>query len=73
MSITFTRHALDRMRQRQVTHEEVLEALQRPDVTTKRFGKFSVRKSVAHGTFEVCCERETGKETHIKVITVYWV
>ena len=73
MRIVFTKHALDRMRTRRIAHDEVVEALKRPDVTTKRHGSFILRKSAAHGTFEVCCEREPGKETHIKVITVYWV
>jgi hypothetical protein len=69
MRVLFTLHALQRMTDRRILREEIIDAIRAPSRIERRHGKYYVQKQLDRGKIEVCIE----KETHIKVITAYWV
>lgn len=68
MNIIFTNHAKSRIKKRKIAEQDIVDAINKPDSTIKRLGKYYFQKKLERGTIEVCCERER----NIKVITVYW-
>ena len=70
MKIIFTNHAKYRIEKRKMLEEEVIEAINYPDKTLKKQGKYYFQKRLERGTIEVSCEKT---ETIINVITVYWI
>jgi hypothetical protein len=68
MDIHFTRHALDRMRMRGIAQEWVVDAVSK--IQARSPVRREVRASCPGGEFEICCEIT---ESHINIITVYWV
>ena len=46
MEIIFTRHALLRMKKRQITGDEIINSIQYPEKISKKAGKFYVQKNV---------------------------
>lgn len=70
MKYVFTIHSKDRIKIRNLTEEEVIEAIKHPDKVTKKHGKFYAQKNLGFGTIEVPYEKT---ENYIRIITVYWV
>ena len=70
MDIVFTEHALERLEKRKFIKEEIVEAINFPDKTLKKHGKYYYQKSLERGEAEIVCERT---EKNIKVITLYWL
>ena len=69
MEIIFTKHALARMKKRQITEDEIINSIQYPEKISKRVGKFYVQKNIDRANIEVVYE----KDKYIKVITVYYI
>jgi len=69
MEITFTKHALFRMKKRKITKEEVGEAIKYPEKTLKKQGKFYISKNIERANIEAVYE----KDKYIKVITFYYI
>ena len=70
MKISFTNHAKYRVEKRKILEEEIIDAINHPDKTIKRHGKYYFQKRLERGTIEVSCEKT---ESIINVITVYWI
>jgi len=70
MKILFTIHSKFRIENRGILKQEVNDAINFPDKTEKRHGKYYFHKKFERGTIELCCEK-TAK--YIKIITVYWL
>jgi hypothetical protein len=56
MEILFTKHALDRIRTREIDKLDIEESIKYPDNIYKKYGKYYFRKLLERGTIEVCCE-----------------
>ncbi|MCG3205568.1 MAG: hypothetical protein KCHDKBKB_02290 [Elusimicrobia bacterium] len=68
---TYTNHALERMKDRGVTHNQVGSAVRYPSFVRMSFGnRRVVRKYVGKKILEVVYIKKRGR---IIVITVYWV
>lgn len=66
MSISYTAHALERMKQRSITADQVEQVLYYPD-TLRKAGERRIATGTANGRkIQVVFT----KETHIKIITV---
>ncbi len=70
MKLIFTLHALDRIKKRKITKEEVEESIKFPDNTEKKHGLYYAQKKIQRGKIEIVYEK---KENYIKVITLYWI
>lgn len=70
MHIIFTKHAYDQMEERKLLKYEVIEAVKRPTKVIKKHGVYYYQKKLDRGIIEMPCERT---ESHIKIITVYWI
>ena len=70
MKIVFTAHAEKRIQKRKIMKEEVIQAIEQPDRTIKKHGKYYFQKRMQRGMIEVCCEKT---ENNINIITVYWM
>ncbi|MEK6847368.1 MAG: DUF4258 domain-containing protein [Nanoarchaeota archaeon] len=70
MKIIFTEHAKARIIKRKLTEQERIDIINYPKKINKKYGKYYFQKKLHSGTIEVCCEKT---ETHIKVITIYWI
>ncbi len=70
MEITFTVHALARLKEREISQELVIEVIRFSDNIIKKHGKYYYQKSFHQGTIEVVVEKE---EKNLNVITVYWL
>ena len=70
MEINFTLHSEERMKKRNITEEEVTEAIKNPDKIIEKNRKRYSQKSIRSGIIEVVYEK---LEKNIKVITVYWL
>lgn len=68
MEIIFTEHAKERMKKRYITEEEIINAIKNPDKTTKREGKYIVKKNIGRAKIEIIYE----KDKYIKIITIYY-
>jgi len=70
MQIHFTKHAFERMKQRGISKEEVLLAINNPEIMIKKHGKHYYRKILIRGNIEIVCDK---RENNIKIITLYWI
>lgn len=70
MNVEFTLHAEQRINKRNLSKEEIINAIKNPDKTTKKHGAVYFEKNLGNGTIEIVCERT---ESNIKVITLYWI
>jgi hypothetical protein len=70
MRIVLTHHAQERLRRRDLSEEEIIDAVKHPASTIKKYSKYFYQKKLDRGLIEVCCEKT---EKNIKIITVYWV
>lgn len=69
MRIIFTKHARERMQERDISEEEIMECIQYPTKVLKESKEiFRFQKSSADGTIEVIAGI---KKSHLIVITVY--
>jgi len=68
--VIFTFHAELRIRKRNLSKEEVLEAIKFPDEIIKKQGKYYYQKRLNRGIIEVVVERT---EKNINIITIYWL
>ena len=57
MKFIFTDHAEYRVRKRNLTKEEVIDAIKYADKTEKRHEKYYSRKDIGRGAIEVVYER----------------
>ncbi len=69
MKIIFTEHVKYRMKKRHITEEEIINAIKYPDKTTKKKGKYIIKKNIGRANIEVVYE----KDKYIKIITVYYI
>jgi hypothetical protein len=70
MVISFTRHALYRLRERGILESEAVDTILHPDIVIKQNEKHFFRKRLSRGIIEVCCQKTADG---IKIITVYWI
>ena len=70
MEIIFTSHAEFRMRKRNLSREDVLDALKHPDTTRRKHGLYFAQKDIGRGSIEICYERTV---KYIKIVTLYWI
>ena len=70
MKIIFTEHAEGRLEKRKFSKTEIIEAINFPDKTLKKYEKYYYQKTLERGKVEIICEKT---EKHIKVITLYWL
>ncbi len=70
MNIYFTIHAEERIVKRNLTKEDIIDAIRHPDKTYKKYDRYYFQKRLQRGMIEVSCEKT---EKHIKVITIYWI
>ena len=67
MQIKFTRHAIEQIKERGISEDDVINAIKYPEITNKIDGVYYAQKKTIQGIIEVVYLRET----YIKVITVY--
>ena len=53
MEYFFTSHVEYRIRKRNLSKEEVIDAIKRADKTIKKYGKYYAQKNIGRGTIEV--------------------
>jgi len=71
MQIKFTKHALERVKERKVTTKQVLLTIKKPDFKTlEEEDLLSVYKKFNHLALKVVLKQE---EDEIRVVTVHWV
>lgn len=70
MRIIFTIHAEFRLKKRNVSKQEIIEAIKQPTLTMKKQDKHHYFKILPRGRLEIVCEKS---EKNIKVITLYWI
>ncbi len=70
MEYIFTNHAKYRITKRNLTEQEIIEAIKFPNKTIKKHGKFYAQKTIVRGTIEIVYEHT---ERYINIITVYWL
>ena len=70
MNIIFTKHAETRIIRRKIAKQEILNAIQFPDKTLKKYGKYYYQKKLERGIMEIVVERT---EKNINIITIYWL
>ena len=70
MMFVFSAHAKDRLVKRNLSEQDVVDAIVYSSITIKKQGKFYASKNIGRGTIEVVYEKT---EKYISVITVYWV
>ncbi len=56
MEVIFTRHALIRMKKRQITGAEIINSIRYTEKISKKAGKFYVQKNVDRANIEVVYE-----------------
>lgn len=69
MEIRFTLHARERMFKRKISKEEIILAIQNPDKTLKKAGKYLAQKDIGRAKIEVVYE----KDNYINVVTIYYI
>lgn len=69
MKIEYTLHAKERMKRRKITEDEILQAINNPDKTHKREGKYYAQKNIGRAKIEVVYEINT----YIKIITLFYI
>lgn len=69
MNITFTSHALEQMKERGITSDEVISTIRYAEKIDKIGDKYYAQKNTNSGIIEVVFVREN----YIKVVTVYWI
>ena len=67
MNVVFTRHALEQMKERSISEDEVVNAIKFPKNIRKTERAYYVQRQTISGKIEVVYTREK----YIKVITVY--
>jgi hypothetical protein len=67
-NIRFTKHAVQRKLERNITDEQIMRTLQNPNYTISQAGK---RVAVRHFAEKIITVLYIETETYIKVITVY--
>ena len=67
MRIFFTHHAEERLKQRGIARQEVIDAVKHPDFIIKKYSKYFFQKKLERGLIEVCCEKT---ENNINIITI---
>lgn len=67
MNIKFTKHAIEQMKERGISEDEVINTIKYPEKTQKINNVYYVQKSLGWANIEVVYIREN----YIKVITVY--
>jgi len=70
MSIDFTKHALERIKARNIDKNDVLNTLKKPDKIIKKTGMSIAQKKVKHQLLRVFYKEEKGAKT---IITAYKV
>ena len=69
MEVTFTKHAEERMKRRNITKEEIINTISYPKKVLKRGELYYARKNIGRATIEVVYE----KDKYINVVTVYYL
>ncbi len=69
MEIRYSLHAMQRMKRRHITSEDIKITLQFPERIRRQGKKILAARHIGRGTIEVVFTK--GK--YIRVITVYWV
>ena len=69
MEIIFTQHALQRMKKRNITKDEIINSIKYPTRTLKKNGKLYTQKNIGRANIEVVYE----KDKYIKIITIYYI
>ena len=67
MHIDFTNHAKEQMKERNISEDEVINAIKFSEETSKDGNVYYARKNIGRANIEVVYT----KENYIKVITVY--
>ncbi len=67
-NIRYTKHAVQRKLERNITDEQIKQTLDNPDYTISNEGKRVVVRQIAEKNIKVVYIE---KETYIKIITVY--
>ncbi|MBU0760916.1 MAG: DUF4258 domain-containing protein [Nanoarchaeota archaeon] len=70
MEYIFTDHSKYRIRKRDLSLEEIIDAIKHADKILKKYGKYYAQKNIGRGTIEIVYEKT---ESYIRVITVYWI
>ncbi len=66
MQIIFTKHSLERISERGILKEDIINLIIHPEKITKKHGKTFYKLN----NLEVCCEQ---KEKVIKAVAAYWI
>jgi len=69
VKIKFTLHALEQMRARTIDEQEILDAINIPEIIVKRYGRHHFKRTINRGVLEVVCEKT---ENHINIITIFF-
>jgi len=66
----FTAHAKYRLKKRELTEQEIIEAINHAEKILKKYGKYYAQKNIGRGKIEVVFEK---KEKYINIIIIYWI
>ncbi len=69
MNIVFTKHALDQIKKRKITEDEVISTIKYASQARKVGDKHIVENNIGRGIIRVVFKREN----YIKVLTVHWL
>ncbi len=69
MEIEFTLHAKEQIKERKISEDEVINAIQNPDKIYQEFGKYYAEKDIGRGIIKIIFK----KDKYINIITVYWL
>ena len=70
MEYKFTAHAKYRLKKRELTEQEIIDAINYAEKILKKHGKYYARKNIVRGKIEVVFEK---KEKYINIIIIYWI
>ena len=70
MEYKFTAHAKYRLKKRELTEQEIIEAINHAEKILKKYGKYYAQKNIGRGKIEVVFEK---KEKYINIIIIYWI
>ena len=70
MEYKFTAHAKYRLKKRELTEQEIIEAINHTEKILKKYGKYYAQKNIGRGKIEVVFEK---KEKYINIIIIYWI
>ena len=70
MKFRLTEHAQERIHQRSISLNAIIETIEFPEKIEKQGSKWTARKQIIKGHLEVVYEKT---DNIIKIITAYWV